>query len=156
MNRDELERKIAEASDGDLAPAALAELEKELANWPDLKQDFAAIMNLADLQQAYPVEDKVQFSSQINAIQRQIRELNHPKEEFSELSLHIFKKYALAASILIIAGSSALFLSDNAMVNTTEAAAAEEVFVYQTEGAASDNYMLQIENLLLDQNSDEY
>jgi len=156
MNRDELERKIAEASEGELTAADLAELENELIKWPDLKQDFEAIMNLPDIGRAYPVAEIQKFSSQIDTIRRQIREQDHTKDHFSEFSLFIFKKYALAASILIVAGSSALFFSDDSFVNSQETVPAEELFVYQAEAAASEDYMVQIDNLLFDENSDEY
>lgn len=156
MNRDELERKIVEASEGELTLNELADLEKELTNWPELKRDYTAIRNLPDLNRAYPVADKKQFSSQIDAVLLKVHEQNRGKEEFTELSLHIFKKYALAASILIIAGSSAMFLSDNSAAVMQETPMGQELFAYQNEAAASDNYMMQIDNLLLGENDDEY
>lgn len=156
MNRDELEIKIAEASEGELTAADLAELENELIKWPDLKQDFEAIMHLPEIDRAYPVAEIKHFSLQIDAIRRQIHEQDHEKEHFSEFSLFIFKKYALAASILIVVGSSALFFSDDSFVNSQETVPAEELFAYQAEAAASEEYMVQIDNLLFDENSDEY
>lgn len=156
MKRDELERKIAEASDGELTPAEIVALEQELESWPDLQKDYAALASLPDFHQAYPIENKRKFSTQIHEIYRKIGEQNQKNDHFSELSLLIFKKYALAASILIMAGSSALFLSDAARLNPQDSVATDEFVLYQIEGSASDNYMVEIDNLLLDGNSDEY
>jgi len=156
MNRDELERKIAEASDGGLSPAELANLENELRNWPDLQQDYISIMSLPEVDQAYPVAGVKHHAGQIEQLLGLINKQNRENEQFTHLSLHLFKRYALAASILIIAGSSAMFMSENATSNTENSAAIDQLFMYQTEGTASDNYLVQIDNLLLDENSDEY
>lgn len=155
MNKDELERKIAEASDGGLTPAEVADLENELLNWPELQRDYKAIMRLPDFDQAYPVANVNQHSYQIDQLVGLIDKQNRENEQFTELSLHIFKKYALAASILIIAGSSALFMLDDTAVYMQDSPTFDELFIYQEEGTASDNYMVQIDNLLLDENSDE-
>jgi len=155
MNREELERKIAEASEDRLSPAEITALENELIKWPELQKDYLAIMSLPDIGQAYPVAEGRHHSQQIDHLLGLITKQNRENDQFTELSLHLFKKYALAASILIIAGSSALFMSDAPDGNTQESLAVDELFTYQAESTASDNYMVQIDNLLLDENSDE-
>src|SRR6056297_1120872 len=155
MKREELERKIAEASEGALAPDEVAALENELKNWPGLNKDYLAIMSIPNIEQAYPVAEVMHHSGQIDHLLNLIGKQNRENAPFTELSLHLFKKYALAASILIIAGSSALFMSDAPDGNTQESLAVDELFTYQAESTASDNYMVQIDNLLLDENSDE-
>lgn len=156
MNREELKQKIAEASDGGLTAAETAELEFELKKWPELQQDYQAIMRLPNFEKAFPVKATKEHSDQIDNILGIIKSKDHKNEQFTELSLYIFKKYALAASILILAGSSALLISNESAVNTQGSSSSDELFTYEAEGAASDNYMIQIDNLLLDENSDEY
>jgi len=156
MKREELERKIAEASEGALAPDEVAALENELKNWPGLNKDYLAIMSIPDIEQAYPVAEVRHHSGQIDHLLSLIGKQNRENAPFTDLSLHLFKKYALAASILIIAGSSALVMSADPAANTQGSSAADELFTYQTESTVSDNYMVQIDNLLLDENSDEY
>jgi hypothetical protein len=156
MNREELEQKIAEASDGVLTAAEIAELEFELKKWPELQQDYQAIMSLPNFEKVFPLKATKEHSEQIDNILGIIKSKYHKNEQFTELSLYIFKKYALAASILILAGSSALLISNESAVNTQGSSSSDELFTYEAESSASDNYMIQIDNLLLDENSDEY
>jgi hypothetical protein len=154
MNRETIEQKIAEASDGLLSSVELEALEEELKSWPELQQDYYDIVNLPEIETVFPAGTVEQHSDQINHLLGMLEKQNHNNEHFTELSLHIFKKYALAASILIIAGSSALFMSNDS-VELQNSASAEQLFTYQAEGEAIDNYMVQMDNLLLDGNSDE-
>lgn len=156
MKRKEIEQKIAEASDGGLSSAEIDALEAELKKWPELQRDYRMIMALPNIEQAFPAKPATGHSAQIDNILGQIKNRYHKNEQFTELSLYIFKKYALAASILILAGSSALLTLNDSALNTQENDLTDEVMMYQAENAASDNYLLQIDNLLLDENSDEY
>lgn len=155
MNREELERKITEASDKELSPDEVADLELELKSWPKLQKDYYRIMKLPDIEAAFPIKAAEDHAANIDEIMGLIRYENVGNEPFTVLSLQLFKKYALAASILIIAGSSALFMKDNTAVNSQDFTEIGELYTIQTEATAIDNYMVEIDNLLLNENSDE-
>ncbi len=110
MNRTELIIRITDASDGILTPDELRQLETDLQQYPDLMSDYKAIMKLPELDPVYPQAGQAHFTGRIAAIQNQIAAANRaPQGEppvFYELSLLWFKKYALAASLLIVALTS--------------------------------------------------
>ena len=105
--REELERDIVDAADGLLAASQIERLEAELALYPDLYQDYRAIMEIPDLGAAYGKgTDRFRDDLHIHRIQKMVREDSVRSGSFDEVTVTWFRKYALAASFIIFAISS--------------------------------------------------
>lgn len=147
MKRNELKHKIADASEGELSGDDLKKLESELSNHPDLKADFEQIMKLPSLNEAFEKKDSAHFSNQIMDIKQAIRGLEKYDESFAEISFSWFRRYALAASVLIMAGSAALYFPGYFSEEFMNEPALEELFMPIESETLTDEYVVYIDEL---------
>jgi len=101
MNTTELQNRITDAADGQLTKQELRQLENELQAWPHLLEDYRMIMALPDLKSAAGNSDLYRDSAHLQQI---LNALDREEENnFQMLSIHWFRRYALAASLLFLA-----------------------------------------------------
>lgn len=147
MNREELERLIVDASDGVLNEAEITELENQLQDYPDLYEDYQAIMKLPDMGQLYVGGlNDLQYQSSIQSIKQSIRDISIKADSFEIVTLDWFKRYALAASIAIFAITSVFSLIQSQDVETDSEIVAEEYF-YPADESTTDSYVLYFEGV---------
>lgn len=147
MKREELERLIVDASDGVLNTSEIQKLEAELQDYPDLYEDYRAIMNLPDLNRLYHMDSEiVQHQSSIQSIKQGIRELSNKANSFEVITLDWFRRYALAASITIFAVTSLFSFVQSQNTETESEMVAEEYF-YPADESTTDSYVLYLEEL---------
>ena len=141
LTRDELENRINDAADGLLSETELASLQQQLQRYPDLLQDYREIMALPDLSGIYGTAEEYREPSRI----RTIREMLIEEEPFSAASLFWFRKVALAASLLILAGSSLAGLFSGAFTDLayTDMMTAD-VLIYPKEPGFAEEYVTYI------------
>lgn len=146
MNRTELEAKIIDASDGALNRNEHRRLEEELAKHPDLLADYHAIMQLPDINLAFPA-DNSKIESGLKAVQKNIA-LQATREEasFYDISFSWFRKYALAASVLIVACTGMLSFFQNGEDPDDFNTMLNEIF-YPEEISQAEDYVLYLEEL---------
>ncbi len=147
MNREELERLIVDASDGILNASEIQKLEAELQNYPDLYQDYRAIMNLPDLHKLYQTDSEAsQHLSSIQSIKQGIREISNKANSFEVITLDWFRRYALAASIAIFAITSVFSFVRSQNTEANSEMVAEEYF-YPADESTTDSYVFYLEEL---------
>lgn len=143
MTREELEIRINEAADSLLTETELTALEKELNAFPDLLQDYHNIMALPDFSGIYGSKEDFRLSGNI----RTIRELLIEDDTFATAAIFWFKRYALAASLLILAVSSlAGFLSGTITGNGFEEAISADQLLYPADESVTEEYVSYIYN----------
>lgn len=143
INREHTERleiRINDAADGLLNRQEIADLEKDLQAYPDLLKDYHNIMGLPDFTNIYGELKEHQNRSQISLILKKIKrtENHNPSINFENITVTWFKKYALAASILILAVSSVFNLSQPDVVDTEIAL---EELIYPESDVTTDDYV---------------
>jgi len=152
MKRTELEIRITDASDGILAPEELRQLEADLQAYPDLLADYHAIMKLPDIEPVYPKPNIAVFAARIAEIRNQIsenEELSTNSPVFYELSLVWFKRYALAASLMVVALTSVFSLLQPGPEYLDSTVMMDELF-YPAEESAADVYVTYLDEFTLD------
>lgn len=135
-----LEIRINDAADGFLNQQEIVELEKDLQSYPELLHDYHNIMGLPDFSTIYGEQNEYQNRSQVSLILNKI-ELNQNQKtsiNFENITMLWFKKYALAASFLILAVTSVFNLSQPGIADTE--IALEELF-YPESDVTSDEYV---------------
>lgn len=148
MKREELERRIVDASDGVLKVSEIKELEEELQNYPDLYNDYQEIMKLPDLNQLYQADSEaVQYQASIQSIKQSIREISNRVDSFELITLDWFKRYALAAAIAIFAITSVFSAIQSKNTETDSEIVAEEYF-YPANESTTENYVLYFEEMM--------
>lgn len=148
MKRAELERLIVDASDGVLSQREIEQLEKDIQKYPDLYDDYLAIMRLPDISKLYQADlQTVNHQSSIRTIKQTIRDLSYVPETFEVISLNWFRRYALAASLAIFAITSlfSFIQLGEEQVNSEEVV--EEYFYPVDENSIAENYVLYLEDL---------
>lgn len=148
MIREYLEQKIAEASEDELSPAELQSLQNELKKWPDLQADFQRIMDLPPISEAYGLNDVSSFSHQISEIKQAIDNFPGDEVTFSEISLLWFRRYALAASLLIVAGSATVYMPGLFNESDVLEPALDEWVIPAESDSPADTYVLYIDDLI--------
>lgn len=147
MKREELERLIVDASDGILNVEETEKLERELRSFPDLLEDYQAIMNLPELATLYQTELEFErHQSSIHAIKQRVREMANKTESFEMITLDWFRKYALAASIAIFAITSVFSFIQSQNIETESEMVAEEYF-YPADESTTESYVLYLEEM---------
>jgi hypothetical protein len=136
MTPDELEIFINDAADGLLNKAELKNLEKALEAYPGLMQDYRDIMNLPDFNQAYGSVEAYQNHQQVERILDGLNQIDE-KTTFYNTTVVWFKKYALAASLLIFAMTSVFYFTQPEILNGD---ISFEEFYYPDEAIASEDY----------------
>lgn len=145
MNKEELERKIVDASDGLLNEEELLALEVRLQDHPELYRDYISVMALPDMEELYPKKPAVEFYSEIESVRHKLSGLEKLRQSFEEISIDWFQKYALAASLLIFALTSIYSFSQTGF-DETDDVMIEELF-YPVEESAADDYQWYLEEL---------
>lgn len=145
MNKEELERKIVDASDGLLNEKELLALEVRLKEHPELYRDYKFVMALPDMEELYPKKPAVDFYSEIESVRHKLSGLENLQHSFEEISITWFQKYALAASLLIFALTSLYSVSQTGF-DEADDEMIEELF-YPVEESAVDDYQWYLEEL---------
>lgn len=135
-----LEIRINDAADGLLNPQEIADLENDLQAHPDLLNDYHNIMGMPDFSTIYGELKEHQKNSQISLILKKIELVKNQKNTntFENITILWFKKYALAASFLILAFTSVFNLSQPAIAESE--LTLEELF-YPESDVDSDEYV---------------
>ncbi|TVR33611.1 MAG: hypothetical protein EA390_03860 [Balneolaceae bacterium] len=144
MKREDIEAKIVDAADGRLSEKERLELEEQLRANPGLLQSYHDIMNLPDISSAYRGLMADRNDVRIHGILKDLEETDSKKGavEFEDAALFWFRKYALAASLLILAGTSLFYVTQNGVMNGDPAF--DEIF-YSYEESYADNYVLYLD-----------
>ena len=137
---DRLQIRINDAADGLLNRQEIEDLEKDLKSHPNLMSDYQNIMAMPPLSTLYGELKEYQNESQVSLILNKIglTENRKPSMNFDNITVLWFKKYALAASILILAVTSVYNMSQPEISDTD--IALEELF-YPESDIASDEYL---------------
>ncbi len=136
MTTDELEIIINDAADGLLNKAELKKLEKALEAYPGLMQDYQNIMNLPEMDEIYGNTESYNNPKQVYNI-LQILDKEDEKISFYNTTVVWFKKYAVAASLLILALSSLFYVTQPELLNGE---LTFEEFYYPDEELETENY----------------
>lgn len=147
LKRLQLERKIIDAADGALTAEEIRQLKAELQDYPDLLSDFHDIMKQPDLSALYgSADEKSNFKNQISNIQQAINQYEFQNKSFEEVSLIWFRKYAIAASIAVLAVTSVFRIESVSEHQTDSEYLISEIFYPNLESEA-DDYMIYLEEL---------
>lgn len=136
--QEELEIRINDAADGLLSEAALQKLEQDLQKHPDLLEQYQEIMAMPDLSNVYGELNSYRNEPRVNRILNEIRVIEQ-STSFENISMLFFKKYALAASILMLAITSIFYITMPEMATNGEIAFEE--LLYPAEEPAGEDYI---------------
>ncbi len=140
-----LEHQIARAADGELNRQELERLKRDLNMHPDLERLYHQIVALPDLSEAYPGVTGTRHSSQIDRLLKQIDLSELPQPLFLDTAIVWFRKYALAASILIMAVTSIFYINRDDTSASADVSI-NELFYGQDEPEA-ETYVLYLDEL---------
>lgn len=105
--REELERLINDAVEGMLNSADSEALEAELKHHPDLQKDYHTLMNIPDPAKAYSdVSGAFRDDRRMRYVQAMVRAEYEAGQPVGELIFTLFKRYGLAASLLVFGAIS--------------------------------------------------
>lgn len=143
INRTEielLEIRINDAADGLLNQQEITKLEQALQAHPNLLRDYHQIMNLPDFSDTYGGIVKNEHAEKISNILKKIEQIERQETpmNFEHITIHLFKKYAIAASFVILAVTSFFNLSQP-QVSGIEVAMDE--LIYPESDLESDEYV---------------
>jgi len=140
VNKSELEIRINDAADGLLNRQEIAELESDLQAHPELMMDYQSVMNLPDFSGIYGEVQEYQNRDRISAVLKKIESPEGRKSSmnFENITVLWFKRYAIAASFLILALTSVFSLSQQETIQ--EEVTFEELFYPQFD-VTSDEYV---------------
>lgn len=143
-----LELEILRASDGELTSDEREELKKKLKQKPELEKVYHDLKNLPDFSKAYDrhMLSGTKMDSRINQLFEAIEseDRKHSPKSFENLSIHLFKRYALAASILFLAVTSGFYFSQN---GSAESEFTIEELLYPMEESETETYVYYLEQL---------
>lgn len=108
--QNELEIRINDAADGLLSETEVLKLEQDLKPHPDLLKQYHQIMALPDLSGVYGELSTYRNDRHVYQILNEIRE-NEQNNLFEHITMLFFKKYAFAASIIVLAITSIIYIS---------------------------------------------
>lgn len=150
MKREQLERLIVDAADGVLNDREIQKLETALQDYPDLYNDYEAIMKLPALDNLYLVDtDKRLHQKSIDNILNSLDNQKTSSVSFEEVTIRWFRRYALAASLAIFAITSLFSIlqsQDQSQSDTVSETTIEEYF-YPTDESTADTYALYLDEL---------
>jgi len=140
VNKSELEIRINDAADGLLNFQEIAELESDLQAHPELMMDYQSVMNLPDFSGIYGEVQEYQNRDRISAVLKKIENHEGRKSSmnFENITVLWFKRYAIAASFLILAMTSVFSLSQQETIQ--EEVTIEELF-YPESDVTTDEYV---------------
>ncbi|MGM0745234.1 hypothetical protein [Rhodohalobacter sp.] len=142
----QLEMEIFRASENELTAGEREELEKSLTQHPELEKVYHDLTHLPDISKAY---DRNMLSGnrmdrRVDQLLDTIQKLEPPSKSFENLSIHYFKRYALAASLLFLALTSGFYFSQNI---SAESDITVEELLYPMEESESETYVYYLEQL---------
>lgn len=142
----QLEMEILRASENELTAGEREELEKSLTQHPELEKVYHDLTHLPDISKAY---DRNMLSGnrmdrRVDQLLDTIQKLEPPSKSFENLSIHYFKRYALAASLLFLALTSGFYFSQNI---SAESDITVEELLYPMEESESETYVYYLEQL---------
>lgn len=142
----QLEMEILRASENELTAGEREELEKRLTQHPELEKVYHDLTHLPDISKAY---DRKMLSGnrmdrRVDQLLDTIQKLEPPSKSFENLSIHYFKRYALAASLLFLALTSGFYFSQNI---SAESDITVEELLYPMEESESETYVYYLEQL---------
>lgn len=145
--RIELERKIIDATEGLLSDEQINLLKDELSGYPDLQDDFLAMMNQPLQLNLYgETGDSGQHHNQIANILQEISKFDNTQEDFAEVTIHWFRRYAIAASIAILILSSIYHLGVDTDVYYDDEFIISDMF-YPDQPGHADDYLIYLEEI---------
>lgn len=148
MNRKELERRIIEAADGLLTASEIDILKQELADYPDLHQDYIDITGLADISRAYGHnKDSFRNHFHIHRIKNLIEKEHNLSGTVEEITLIWFKKYVLAAAVVIFCLTSLAHLFVPQFYSDQSEITLPELF-YPYEESNAEAYVTYLDELI--------
>lgn len=144
--RQKLEHEIIRAADGELSATEIQELELKLEAYPELKQDYINITELPDLSGIYSQNhfESSEVKSGVSQILNRIKILEQSRNGFADVSVHWFKRYALAASVLFLALTSGFYFSQS---DSNDAEFTVEELLYPMDDSDGETYVLYLEQL---------
>lgn len=143
MKRKQLEIRINDAADGLLSKPELEKLESDLQQEPELLMEYREIMALPDFSGIYGSQDDYRDQRGVSAILDQITNRRREEIPFEAATIHWFRKYALAASLLILAGTSLIYFTDTPATGYEEALTADQL-LYPEDTGLTEDYVLYI------------
>ncbi|TVQ66965.1 MAG: hypothetical protein EA360_03730 [Balneolaceae bacterium] len=145
MKTTELQNRINDAADGLLSKHELQLLENELNSWPGMLEDYRLIMALPDLNKAAGNRDQYLDSSHLQQI---FDAIDHTEEHsFQMLSIHWFRRYALAASLIFLAVTAGFNFSSQ---KSPQISAEISQLIYSDINLYEDDYLHLIDLTLQD------
>jgi len=146
--REELERSINDAADGLLSALDIKKLEEDLAHFPDLYRDYRDIMGLPPLSKAYGAgPEGFRNDLHVHRIRQQMEQEWEQTGSFEEIAITWFKKYALAAALLIFGFTSLAYLFLPQMNIGQEDMTVQEL-LYPYEESYAEAYVLYLDELI--------
>ncbi len=143
----ELERKIIDATEGLLSDEQISLLKDELSRYPDLQEGFLTIMNQPLSPDLYgETGDSSRHQNQISNILNEISELDKAREDFAEITIHWFRRYAIAASVAILMLSSIFYLSVDLDVYYDDEFIISDIF-YPDQPGYADDYLIYLDEI---------
>lgn len=136
--QEELEIRINDAADGLLSESALQKLEQDLQKHPDLLEQYQKIMGIPDLSGVYGELNSYRNEPRVHQILNEIRRVEQ-STSFENITMLFFKKYALAASILMLAITSIFYITMPEMSENGEISFEE--LLYPAEEPAGEDYI---------------
>ncbi len=134
MKREKLQQKITEAIDGHLTSGELRKLESELQNYPDLEEEYQAMRSeelSGALETAIP---------EVRPGIEQLRMLrSHLENPFYSTVVVMFKRYFLAASLLLAVFATGMHLLIDQQPAVAEDALFEWIYENNTESIADES-----------------
>ncbi len=145
-NLSKLESEILRASENELTDRERKELEKKLEQNPELKKVYKEITNMPDLSKAYDYNllSGKEIDGRVDHLLGIIEQEESNSKSFANLSIHLFKRYALAASIIFLALTSSFYFSYS--VNPDNDFLVEEL-LYPIEESDTETYVYYLEQL---------
>lgn len=134
MKREKLEQRISEAIDGYLSSGELRNLESELQSYPDLWEEYQSLRSqelFGDLETAIPeVRPSVEQLSMLRS---------HLENPFYSTVVVMFKRYFLAASLLLAVFATGMHLLIDQQPAVAEDALFEWIYENNTESIADES-----------------
>lgn len=142
----QLEMEILRASENELTAGEIEQLEKKLTQHPELKKTYHEITNLPDFSKAYDhnMLSGKRMERRVDQLLDTIQRFEPTARSFENLSIHYFKRYALAASLLFLALTSGFYFSQNI---SAESEVTVEELLYPMEESESETYVYYLEQL---------
>jgi len=145
----QLEMEILRASENELTAVEREQLEKKLAQYPELEKVYHDLSHLPDISKAYDLTmlSSKKMDSRVSQLLEVIdsEEREHSPKSFENLSILYFKRYALAASLLFLALTSGFYFSQN---GSAENELTVEELLYPLEESESETYVYYLEQLI--------